>query len=169
MPGFVDRPPDLVDELRSLRSRVYELEQRVRSAAFLAPVIARVTVGTTSIPNTATTTISFSTMTTDTAGCWNGGQPDRLTATRAGVYVVAGFAQFFDNSTGDRQATVVATSAGGGLMTIPAPTAAAQLTPTSIIECDEGDIVQLTVWQSSGGALNLTFGALAIAWVGVGS
>lgn len=167
--GHVDRPPDLVEELRSMKAQIHELQQRVRAAAFLSPVIARVIAGTVSVPNISQATITFTTEQIDTADLWDPGLPDRLTIPRDGVYIVTGFLQFVANATGDRQITVTISSGQGTSALVRAPTDLAQLVATGVAECSAGDTITLSAWQSSGGALNASFSVLAVAWVGVGS
>lgn len=138
------------------------------------PAARVVLAATQSIPSGTTTTVSFDTEAADIGNMFDPAAPDRLTIPRAGTYVVSAGARFTSSDTGARVLfiTVTGHSFAAGAAT-PAGAyggEAARLTASGVYRFAAGDIVQLRVFQNSGGALNLVGNdqqiALSAAWLG---
>jgi hypothetical protein len=116
--------------------------------------------GNQSISNSTVTIVTFDTETVDTDGFHSTvTNTDRLTvpAGKAGKYLVVATANFAGNSTGIRQLllyknttqvaeNVIASNSSGG-----STNANAQI----IVDLAVGDYMSYSVWQNSGGALNI--------------
>lgn len=169
--GHIDRPPDLVDEFRALKSRVHELEQRVRAAAFLSPVIAIIEGGAASLPNASFQFLSSYSMVMDTAGMWNPGAPDRLTVVRAGVYAIVGSVDITADGVGVGQ-RYTAMFAGDYVAEFNLPAVAAQehqVAIPTIAPLEVGDTIRIQAMQESGTTRAANDGRIAAAWLGVGA
>lgn len=119
-----------------------------------------------SISNTTETAISFSTARTNSnAGgsyIWDSGTPTRLTCRVAGTYYIFGNVSFDANGTGVRQARI---RLGGSteLAIENMSNLDASVTPLINLSCfydlTVGQYVELTVYQSSGGNLDVIYGS----------
>jgi hypothetical protein len=89
----------------------------------------------------------------------------RITIRTAGVYHVGAFVQYTANSVGSRQ-TVIRINGGSGIVldTRQAPTvggSGADIPLYCAYQFNAGDYIELTVYQSSGGALDVVSGILS--------
>jgi hypothetical protein len=116
--------------------------------------------GTQSIPNNALTAVDFDSESVDSDGFHeNVTNPSRITipAGMGGTYVVGGFVMCASNASGVR----IATLAKNGTNIGPAPqgntddAAAYGAVLSSVVELAAGDYLELKVYQSSGGALDV--------------
>jgi len=112
-----------------------------------------------SIPNASGTNVSFDTKRWDTANMWSAGQPTRLTCQVAGKYVVVSHLRFAPNATGVRQVNF---NVNGSVLiarsTLNATAGGAQtdMPPMPVVwDFNVGDYVEVSVYQTSGGPLNL--------------
>lgn len=169
--GHVDRPPDLVEELRSMKAQIHELQQRVRAAAFLSPVIAIIQGGSVSLPNASLQFVSSFSMLIDTAGMWNAGSPDRLTVVRDGVYVVVASVDITADGVGVGQRyTQVQAGDYTAQFNLPAqPSNEHQVSIPLIAPLEVGDTIQILAMQESGTTRAANDGRIACAWLGVGT
>lgn len=168
--GHVDRPPDLVEELRSMKAQIHELQQRVRAAAFLSPVIAVLEGGSVSLTSGAGANLSFSGAIVDTAGMWSALLPDRLTVPRAGVYVVSANLSITADGAGVgiRSAAIIASTSpttSAGFLLLPPPNNGFEVAPSLIVTLEEGDTIQVSMFQNSGGT-QTGAGTLSAVWQG---
>jgi hypothetical protein len=174
-----DRYPDFARELRSLRSRVSELERaqlnRANVAGYLDPAITVITGGAVTLASTPTATaLSFTGVEVDTVEAFSLGTPDQITAQRAGVYFLHGLALFepTGSTTGRRSLELIATDSSGvrisGFIVPPASGDSLELSPTGVFLLGEGDTVKLIASQTSGsGGLDVQSGRLSAVWLGV--
>lgn len=124
--------------------------------AIVGASVKRPAASAQSIPNNTGTSISFTDVVFDTANMFDAGTPTRLTAQRAGLYLLAGSAGFVTNATGDRSAGIRLNGATT-LVIMTTPTAAGLFWSGSFavaVNFAVGDFVELRVTQTSGGALN---------------
>lgn len=114
-----------------------------------------VTVG-----NAAMTAVTFSAARWDTDGLWSSGNPSRLTCTRAGVYAMSGHVLFAVNGKGVRDARLVLNGTTPLAIQFSVPQASLDhaVSVSTIYQLAVGDYVQLQVYQTSGGALNIKSG-----------
>jgi hypothetical protein len=107
-----------------------------------------------SIPNNATTVISWDSEVEDAPGWFAPASPTVLTVTEAGFYEVVANLQFATNGTGSRQALL---TMGGVTVAAPvfgaADDASARKQVVGAARLAAGDQVSLSVYQNSGGAL----------------
>lgn len=163
MPGKVDRPPDLVAELRRMRARIQELETSSNRLA----AVAVLEDGTATLPSGTPTEIEFASAAIDTAGAFDVGEPDRLTIPYTGVYIVTASATIASNgaTVGFRSLTIAADSSVG--ITLPplqSNSWQGALSMTTYLTA--GSTVILFAFQNSGTSLDATNGNLAISWLG---
>lgn len=111
-----------------------------------------------SIPHNTVTAITFGIADFDRLTGWSSGTPSRYTAQAAGWYEATGGVAYASNATGARAVHITKNGSGtplngsGTYLTSTAsPVVATRPTPVQLIV---GDYLQLTTFQSSGGALN---------------
>lgn len=122
-----------------------------------------------SIPNNnaAGDAVSFTVARHDTGGFWSPTNPTRLTVPEVGYYVVTGNVQWAPNSNFERLVSARKTANIGGVQTTvartrgPANNVAAAWTGQNFVSgpvlCQPGDYFEMTVYQTSGGALSLIY------------
>lgn len=162
--GSVDRPPDLVAELRSMKSKIAELEGRILNRVVAAACVRA--SGLSALHNTPLVA-TFSTVEFDTAGLFNAGAPDRLTAPISGLYVIVGTFGMANNATGDRSVSISGNDifpTTGVIMPAPAGTYFASI--PRIVELEAGEYQQLTGLQTSGTTLSAS-ASFTMMWMGV--
>lgn len=116
-----------------------------------------------SIPNATLTMVSFDTsdLATPSTMVSIAAHPTRITFITPGVYLVGGIVEFDANVAGGRFAdlflnntTIVAEIGGGG--SVPATGQFPNLAGASIWRFAANDFIEMRIYQSSGGALNIT-------------
>lgn len=163
------------DPTGPLMSRIYDLERRLaaveRASLNRIASAARVIRGAgQSIPTNSNQAIVFTSADLDTGGLWNAGDPTKLTATRAGVYLLEGGVTFTNAAGGIRRARFVV----DGVTTYAEETTEANqatsnpaINPVDIVELSLGSHVQIEVFQTSGVTLStVNLPNLAIAYIG---
>lgn len=167
MPGRIDRPPDLVAELRGIKARLLELE---RSSNRLAAVTV-LDDGTATLLDSTGENVEFGTVVIDTAGAFDPGDPDTLTVPYTGVYLICGSGDIEPSgaATGLRLLEITAstpTTTQVGF-TLPAlPSNGWSTAPVTMAFLEAGDTVRLIAFQTSGTTLDVSNGRLAMAWLG---
>lgn len=129
--------------------------------------------GNQSVPDATATSLSWATEDSDTDGMWVIGSPTIFTVPHGVQRVrVSASLQWAANATGIRQVSVLKNGAGGyaGQSTVLAPNAGASFgncmfCATDVLAVAEGDTLEVSVYQNSGGALNVN--ALGMTWVHV--
>ena len=158
----MDKRPDLVNELRALRSRIAEAERPKRVACVLRN-------GSVSLPVGEGHNVSFSTVDVDTGGMFDPAEPDRITAPRSGVYVVTGSATIdaMGDTTGLRSLELVAGGAQIGFTLAPLPNNGWRASPSGVVVLERGDVVRLWAFQDNGDddTLGCSSGRLSVALV----
>lgn len=145
--GAIDQPP---------RSGCLHLEGSVRKST---PAAARVYRSSDQvIANNASTQVIFDSVRFDTEGMWSASAPTRLTCRLAGVYLVCATLRWAVNPSGIRAVslllngslvicgTTTHTTNSGNTFTMSAAT---------LYALDLGDFLEVQVYQSSGGNLNI--------------
>ncbi|MGI8425553.1 MAG: hypothetical protein ACR2M4_02950 [Actinomycetota bacterium] len=154
--GYTDPPPTAVAG-QTLKAVDWNLKVRDNISAAAKPPRARVRRTTNqSIPNNASTVLSFDTADYVSDNIWLVGSPTRLVAPVTGIYSVKGGAQFAVNLTGARLlfitkgVTTIATnhSVGNASWYVGG-------TVESEINLTAGEYVELLAYQASGAALNI--------------
>jgi hypothetical protein len=147
------------------------------------PPMAEVRRTTTqSIANTTWANVSFdaSAAIFDTDSMWDSANPTYLTIKTAGVYLFSVQASFATNGSGARLVDIEKNAASPGAvgsyfayMNVLPQTVSDQAFAISAIEsCSVNDVITVSVYQSSGGALNLStnpYQALRAVWLGQAS
>jgi microcystin-dependent protein len=114
------------------------------------------TAATQAVNNSVDTPVTMGAARWDTDGMWSSTNPTRLTARTPGIYDVGAVARFAVNANGDR---VVAIKVNGTVATYASVRAEAadygRPTIHTQLQLNAGDYVEMVVFQSSGGALNL--------------
>lgn len=119
-----------------------------------APVTIVTRAAAQSIPLTTQTAVTFDTEVIDVDGMFNAPSPN-LTIQRPGVYSIQFQADFAANATGIRSGQITLNGtmvASYGSQTSGSGDSLYNL--TAIVACNTGDVIQGTIWQGSGGALN---------------
>ena len=133
---------------------------------------ARVTTASSpSVANSAYLPLPFGTVDFNLGGVFESGAPTKLTAPIAGIYDVAGTAEWASGGVGYRQLEID-TESSGRLATELIPVAAAQFTYNNVsttVQLKAGESVQLVADQASGGALTVNRAFFSMVWVGSGS
>jgi len=107
-----------------------------------------------SIPNDTQTLITFDTARWDTNNHWSAAQPNRLFCRQAGKYLATLTIRFTGNIAGNR--IVFLNQSGVGTVARADTTAAFRaFSLSSIISMAVGSHLSVTVYQSSGAALNI--------------
>lgn len=103
-------------------------------------------------------TITFDEERFDTDTMWDPGAPARLSVTTAGIYAISAGAVFATNATGTRQVAVFlngTTIIGGN--SVPAVSGGGTVVGAHVLYAlTVGDYLELSVFQSSGGALDVS-------------
>ncbi len=116
------------------------------------------TLGTLqSIPNATWTAVNMGAVFHDTQAGWSAGSPSRLTAPRSSYYLVGASVGFDVNATGVRQLSILYNGADYSYGVSMGAVAGIQsrMSATTSMVMTAGDYVQASVWQNSGGALNV--------------
>ena len=111
-----------------------------------------------SIPNNTATTVTWNAEISNPNSLHsNVTNPSRITIKNAGIYVIGGMIEFAANITGVRMAILNKNGAGWAqLFEIPATPAGTFNCPVSLsLSLAVNDFLELQVFQTSGGALNL--------------
>ena len=121
---------------------------------------ARVILGTPfSVPNNASTAISWDTVAFDTNGYHGVANPTRLTAPVAGIYLVSATMYWTANSTGEREAEFVINNSPstsvGVVCDQPLATPDFGQAFSTTLNLNAGDYVEVRAFQNSGAALNI--------------
>ena len=112
-----------------------------------------------SIPNNTGTTIVFNSETNDDEGCYNTTN-GVFTVPAGGTYQITARVIFASNATGYRYATVRRNGgASKGLLFDACSSERAFLNISDSLICDAGDTLDISVIQTSGGALDVTVGS----------
>lgn len=162
--GNVDRPPDLVAELRLMKARIAELEGRILNRVVAAACVRA--SGMSALHDTPLVA-SFSVVDFDTAGLFHAGTPDRLTAPISGLYVMVGTFGMGNNATGDRSVSI----SGNDIfpttgVNMAAPTGTFFASTPRIVELEAGEYQQVTGLQTSGTTLSAS-ASFTMMWMGV--
>lgn len=118
-----------------------------------------------SIPNNATTVISFARVRYDTNAFWSSSSPTQLTIAIAGKYLIGASVTYAANATGVRQ---VGLRVNGGVYPAlqVAPAGTDNFAISTVFPLVAGDYVELITYQTSGAALNATIsGAAPELWI----
>jgi hypothetical protein len=126
-----------------------------------------------SIANISTTAVSFDSEIFDEGNQWLSAAPTRLTCGKAGTYVITGSASFAGSAAGGYRELGLRINGAVGLemsdgMKVDSSNGTS-LTVASIRKLARDDYVELTAWQSSGGALNINANTAFLSFVRVGS
>lgn len=125
------------------------------------------------IPNSIATNVAFDLETFDTANMHdNVTNPDRLTAPISGLYLVNGHVHWDSNNAGIRTTLIRVNGVTMSEFRASPPASAFDSftqTATDVVSLSAGDVVNIMVWQNSGGSVDLwgtdvdTFGSLT--WI----
>jgi hypothetical protein len=130
---------------------------KVRRSEAISAGITRSTAQ--SINDITWTAISFDTTVWDTDSIYDfATYPTRLTVRTGGIYIITGFGQWASNGTGQRWMRIYlnGTNEIAKVSTIMTGTAYTHAHSVSIVySLIQGDYVELSVYQNSGGALNM--------------
>lgn len=124
-------------------------------------VACKVTHSTTqSLTSGATGAVTFNTETYDTDTMHDPTtNPDRITITQAGIYLITGHLEFASNATGHRLAGIVVSNSYQARQHVPAVNGdETRLSVVALQRLAVGDYIQLYALQNSGGALNVQSG-----------
>ena len=109
-----------------------------------------------SVPNTTWTTLNFNSERWDTDNLHSTvSATDRITVTTSGVYVVMANVSFDSHANGDRWITVILDGTTE-IAVVAQPGNTTTMVASTIYSLTAGQYLQLRVYQSSGGALNVT-------------
>lgn len=110
-----------------------------------------------SIPNTTDTLLTWPTATHDTDGMYSAAATNQITINTAGIYYVSANVTFFTNATGERIAWIQ--SSGGTRFCMSRQMASTlgihSVSISTCISLTATTILQVGVYQGSGGALNV--------------
>jgi hypothetical protein len=115
--------------------------------------------GTHSFSSSTVTTATFPTEVFDNAGMFDPAQPDRMTASRAGTYVIEANVRWDSNDTGARLVRLEVNSKVVADVTVPAGAYGGdngRENVSAVVRLNKGDIVQTIVFQNSGADRPLT-------------
>ncbi len=115
--------------------------------------------GTQTITSGSVTTATFPTEVFDNAGMFNPAQPGRITATRAGTYVIEANVRWDSSDAGARLVRLEVNSKIVANLTIPAGAYGgenARDNVSAVVRLNSGDIVETIVYQNSGADRTLT-------------
>lgn len=148
---------DIDDAFTTVQASIASAANKIRCR------VSRVTAQ--SIPNNAFTNTTFTAEQFDNDNMANlGVDATRLIVNTAGLYLVIWQARFDANSTGERaaRATTTALPLNGALrsQTVASPDQT-HLAGQILVHCAVGQEIRLSVFQNSGGALNLNTGFLS--------
>ena len=149
---------------------------------YRVPPMAEVRRTTTqSIPNTNWENVSFNASPAifDTDSMWDSANPTDLTIKTAGVYLFSVQAAFATNGSGARLVAIGKNEASPGsgpyfayMNLLPQNVSDQTFAISAIESCAVDDVITVSVYQSSGGALNLAtnpYQALRAVWLGQAS
>ena len=110
------------------------------------------------VNNTTWTAIPFASADWDTDALWSSAAPTRLTARRDGKYLITGNATFASSASGRRLMAIWKNTLTqyGRIEASPSSTGDFSGTTSAVLDLKAGDYVEFIVYQSSGGALNVT-------------
>jgi hypothetical protein len=146
---------DIVRRLTEIEQRLAQLERMTRP---YTAVRARIYGSTQTIANNTVTPLTFTDSRWDTGGMWDSTDPNRLTCRVAGLYAIGGGVRWSANATGIRQLYVLRNNVSIAVQLTNAVTGVGQTTNMAIAthyELAVGDVMQLSVRQTSGGALDI--------------
>ena len=110
-----------------------------------------------SISNTTDTILTWPTATHDTDSMYSGAATDRITINTAGIYYISANVTFFTNASGERIAWIQ--NLGGQRFCMSRAAASAlgnhSVSISTVISLAAATILQVGVYQGSGGALNV--------------
>ena len=149
---------DLIRRVAQLESEVERLRTlETPTNAIGVRVIRDSASATQSIPNTTVTALTFDTTIYDTNSFFDVLTPTRLTCTLAGIYVITGAFRIDSNATGQRQIRI--TRNGADIIALenqlPVSTILTNIGITTQYQLAVNDYVEISVFQNSGGALNI--------------
>lgn len=137
----------------------------VAAYATKPPACAITLTGTQSIPTGVFTAITFNTELVDTTGSMFAPSSTNLVIPETGIYVASAVASIAPNATGNRWLGI---NQNGSSVVIDVrgamPTDFCAMSCTTMLVCTAGDILTMSVYQSSGGALNASSCRFTVAW-----
>jgi len=128
-----------------------------REGKTLAPKAIRTSNQT--IPHETYTTVEFSSVQSDAWGCWSGTNPTRLTIPLNGRFLISAGGCFAASNTGDREFRILLNGTTEICVTNFKPVSNTMDTHANFTApphtFTKGDYLELQVWQSSSGSLDL--------------
>lgn len=161
-----ERTPEKLSELIA----VLQARGFVQGHLGLGARVYRITAQT--IATLTSTAIAYSGATWDTGGFFTLSSPTRLTIPADGIYAVSGHVAWASNVTGWRHATIRVNGLTNiAIQSVNPAASGAYVTVKTIDRFSANDYLEMTVFQNSGGDLNVTRNAdyspeFAIARVG---
>lgn len=139
--------------------------------SILAPQVQAGSAAAQSITNSTTTDLNQYTAANKNVGGWTIGSSTTFTVPQTGVYMCVGYGQWAANATGVRVLNVIASAASWGQnftedSRSAAATGTTEQTVAALLAVASGATIKMQVFQTSGGALNLsiaTFYAIRVA------
>lgn len=126
-------------------------------------VLVRSSSGSQSIPNSVVTALNrFDNEQVDTASMWSFGSPSRITIPVLGRYLFGASCTFASNATGMRELSIRLNGGGGSPAYIAAQGHSIvgandqRVSVVGFAVLSPADYLEAVVWQSSGGALDVT-------------
>ena len=167
--GAYNTPPDVLRELQRMRERIAALEMQTQQARIPMADIAR--TANQSIPNAATTAISWQTANRDTAGMWSAGAPTKLVIPNDGFWLFGASTSFAGNATGYRSAELWVSGAlsSADRRDATGSSATSEISVTEVDYLATGAYVELRVYQNSGAALDWYFSGISMYAVFLGA
>lgn len=148
--------PDVPYDLQQLAEKVESILDTTR------PRVALYTTTPAAITTTTTTTFSWDSVSTNVGPMYAAGSPTRITATKAGLYLVVSQMEWPNNATGIRRSQFRVN--GTTFLGASDPNAAAagsvtQVNVTTLWQAALNDYLEVQVFQTSGGNLTPVAGA----------
>jgi len=144
------------DAIVAQQTAITNAKERKRGSAESSAVVA--------VANTTLTNATFTTELLDNDNMVNLGVDNTaITATTAGLYYVQATAKWVANATGSREVNITLNTVNvGGIRSLAAAAPSeSQIDVSTLVYATAGQIFRLSVFQSSGGALNMNYRRLS--------
>ena len=143
------------------------LEGSVRRSTAVGALVYR--SSDQAVPSAAWTALNFNALRSDPEGMYAGSAPTRLTCPLSGLYLAVGNAVFSANASGIRLAVLKVNGAvwSGGASAAALSGADTHLSAAALVVLNEGDYVELLVYQNCGASLGLRGGETTACQLGL--
>lgn len=129
------------------------------------PAVAVTLTGNQSIPTNVFTAITFNTELVDTTGSMFTPSSTNIIIPETGIYIVIAAAYFVPNATGNRWLGISQNGTAGVIDVRPTVAGDnAAMSCSAMVVATAGDILTMSVYQSSGGALNASGCRFTVVW-----